>query len=62
MFLDKWIKEIALENDDQAIEIAIISKDDWKKVLNNSYESRAIILRLAETGGADAVKLFLDNL
>lgn len=59
---DKTDEQIALENDDQAIEIAIISKDDWKKVLNNSYESRAIILRLAETGGADAVKLFLDNL
>lgn len=59
---DRTDEEIALDNDDKAIEIATISKEDWKKVLKNNYEARAIILRLAETGGADAVKLFIDSL
>lgn len=59
---DRTDEEIALDNDDKAIEIAAISKEDWKKVINAPYEARAIILRLAETGGADAVKLFIDSL
>lgn len=53
--------EIAAQQDNPAELISKIPVDLWKKVLRSPYDARPVILRLAETGGNDAVELFLSG-
>lgn len=55
-------EEIAAAQEDKAIEICSISIDKWKKLISLPYEARSLVLRLAETGGAEAVELYLSGL
>lgn len=53
---------LAEREDEKAYQICRISAADWRLVLRQPYESRALILKLAESGGADAVSYFLDSI
>lgn len=55
-------EEIAASQEEKAIEVCSISIERWKRLLAQSYEGRALVLRLAETGGAEAVAFYLENL
>ena len=55
-------EEIAKLNEDDVYEICRISKEDWKKVLAQPYEARALVLQLAEMGGIGAVGRFIESL
>lgn len=59
---DMTDEEIARMEEHPAQVVCQISADDWKKVLSQVVESRALILRLAETGGADAIETFIAGL
>jgi hypothetical protein len=52
-------EEIAEREDDKSRIIANIDRETWSKVLRLPYDGRAAILRLAETGGREAVERFL---
>lgn len=41
------------------MEVTTISKSRWKRILSLRYEARGMLLKLAETGGRDAVERFL---
>lgn len=53
---------LAAREEEKAYQICRISAADWRLVLRQPYESRALILKLAESGGADAVSYFLDSI
>lgn len=55
-------EEIAAREDDEAQLIATIEPEMWRKVLKLPYDARPSILRLAETGGKEAVEQFLVDL
>lgn len=59
---EKTDEELAQEQEQDAIEITTIEPERWKQVINQPRDVRALILRLAETGGAEAVELFLSKL
>lgn len=42
--------------------VCAITAEQWKTVLEQRVDVRATILRLAETGGSEAVDLFLSGL
>ena len=55
-------EEIA-ETDDGEVElVCTVSAEQWRKVLAQPYEARALVLQLAESGGRDAVELYLAGL
>lgn len=53
---------LAERQDDDAFEVCTITAEQWKTVLEQRFDVRATILRLAETGGSEAVDLFLSGL
>ena len=55
-------EELARLEENEARVVCMVSKDEWRRVLAQPYESRALLLSLAESGGHDAVKSFLDGL
>lgn len=55
-------EEIARMEEHPAQVVCKIEAEDWKKVLGQVVESRALILKLAESGGADAVETFIAGL
>lgn len=55
-------EEIAAQQDDSAIEITSITADQWRAVLAQKFDARVTVLKLAETGGCDAVSVFLNSL
>lgn len=55
-------EELAERQDDDAFEVCAITAEQWKTVLEQRVDVRATILRLAETGGSDAVYRFLSGL
>lgn len=60
--LDLTDEELARLEEQDARELVRIGKDQWKRVLAAPFDSRALILKLAESGGADAVLAFLGGL
>lgn len=58
---DKTDEELATEQEQDAKELCRISKDEWRRVLAQPFDVRATILKLAESGGADSVRLFIDG-
>lgn len=55
-------EQLAEQEDDRAHLVATIDKEVWKKVLKLPYDVRPEILRLAETGGKEAVERMLSEL
>lgn len=55
-------EELAEAEEQDAKELCTIDKDEWRRVLSQPYDVRATILKLAETGGADAVRSFVGTL
>lgn len=55
-------EEIAAQQDEIARILCRITADQWRAVLSQPFDSRGILLSLAETGGSDAVYLFLSGL
>lgn len=54
--------EIAAQEEDSAVELGRITADQWRRVLKQSFEARALILKLAESGCWEAVTLYLSSL
>jgi hypothetical protein len=52
-------EEIAAREDDKAQLIMTIEPELWRKAIKADPNNRAAILRLAETGGREAVERFL---
>jgi len=62
---EKTDEEIAHDQDDEAVLLASIEAEEWEAVIKMSrpsFDNRSIILTLAENGGAEAVKVFIDDL
>jgi len=62
---DKSDDEIAHEQEDTAILLAEIETDEWKAIVCTStpkQDNRALVLTLAENGGVDAMRRFIDDL
>lgn len=59
---DMTDEEIAALQEDKASEIIRITHDEWRAILRLKYEARAMVLTLAENGGFDAVRTYLDSL
>lgn len=62
---DRTDEELAAMQDDKAVLLGSLSLEDWKIVLRQRgrfNDSRAIILTLAETGGMEAVNIYLADL
>lgn len=58
-------EELAHQQDDEAILLAKIDADEWTAIIKTSrpsHDNRSIILTLAENGGVDAMRLFIDDL
>jgi hypothetical protein len=55
-------EELAAQQEQDARELCRITKAEWKLVLSIEYDQRALILRMAEYGGSDAVRGFLYGL
>lgn len=55
-------EQLAELQDDGAKEVCSITADQWRLVIEQKSDVRATILRLAETGGSEAVFLFIDSL
>jgi hypothetical protein len=58
-------EEVAHQQDDEAVLLASIEADEWEAVIKMSrpsFDNRSMILALAENGGAEAVKVFIDDL
>lgn len=55
-------EELARIEEHPAQLLTTISKEDWRRVLAQPFESRALVLRLAESGGVDAVMAYLAGL
>lgn len=56
---EKSDEELAIEQNEPAVEVCAIDKLTWRAVLAQSYDVRGLILSLAESGGAAAVELYL---
>lgn len=54
--------EIAAQEEDSAVELGRIKADQWRRVLKQPFEARALILKLAESGGWESVELYLSSL
>ncbi len=55
-------EEIANMPESDARLICSIPMQQWRMILRQRYEARPVLLRLAETGGAEAVNYFLNQL
>ena len=58
-------EELAHQQDDEAILLATIEAEEWEAIIktsSRSHDNRSIVLTLAENGGADAMKRFIDDL
>lgn len=55
-------EQLAEQENDRAQLVATIHKEVWKKLLKQPFDSRPVILRLAETGGKEAIENFLSSL
>lgn len=53
---------LAAREDEKSYQLCRISKEDWYLVLRQPYESRALILKLAESGGVPAIEEFLKSI
>lgn len=53
--------QLAEQEDDRAQLVTTIDREVWKKVLKLPYDARPVILRLAETGGKEAVERMLSG-
>lgn len=61
--IDEVSDEEAAELDDGEAElVARLSAHDWRAVLRQPYESRGLLLQLAENGGVGAVREYVDGL
>lgn len=58
--MDKTDEEIAVEEDDQAIQVAVLNKQQWRKVANN--ELQWLVLDVAEEATGEAVLAVVDNM
>ncbi|MEZ9753217.1 protein rep [Vibrio splendidus] len=58
--LDKSDEEIAVEEEDQAIQVAVLNKQQWRKVANN--ELQWLVLDVAEEATGEAVLAVVDNM
>jgi hypothetical protein len=59
---DKTDEQTAQDQEQDAKVLCSISKDEWRLVLAQPWDVRATILKLAESGGAEAVRLFVGGL
>ncbi len=59
---EKTDEQISQEQEQDAQVIERITSEEWKIILHRSIDQRAALLDIAETGGAVAVRLFLDAL
>lgn len=55
-------EEIAAAQDNAAERVTQITREQWQLVLRQPYEARTILLKLAETGGHEAVARFVFTL
>jgi hypothetical protein len=55
-------EQLAVQENDRAQLVSLIDKEVWKKGLKLPYDFRPVILRLAETGGKEAIERFLSSL
>lgn len=55
-------EELAAQQEEDAKLICRITKDKWRLILRQPYDARPVILKLAESGGYDALMTYLDGL
>lgn len=55
-------EELAALEEERAHEMCQLTKDEWRNVLSQTFEARSLLLKLAETGGVDALKTYLSTL
>lgn len=55
-------EELAAMQEEEARLLVRVSAEQWRSVLAQPFDSRSLLLDLAERGGADAVTLYLDGL
>jgi hypothetical protein len=55
-------EELAVQEAEDAKVMVEITAFEWRVILKQPYDVRALVLTLAETGGIEAVKLYLQNL
>ncbi|MBD8617285.1 protein rep [Pseudomonas putida] len=54
-------EEIAADQSEPSSKVTQITRDQWKQVLKQAYDARTVILKLAETGGHEAVHSYLKS-
>ena len=60
--VDQTDDEIEKEETASAIRVSQVTLDQWRLVLRQPYQARAVLLRLAETGGHEAVARYVFEL
>lgn len=55
-------EELARQEEQDAREVCRVSKEDWRKVLAQPFDSRALLLKLAETGGSESVLEYVSSI
>jgi len=55
-------EELAVREDEPAQLVCMVSPEDWRRVLEQPYEARSMVLTVAESGGRPAVEAFLAGL
>lgn len=60
--VDRTDEELAEMEQEDARMLCMVTRDEWKRVLAQPYDMRAVLLQIAETSGADGVKAQLDGL
>jgi hypothetical protein len=55
-------EELAEREDSPAQLVCMVSPEDWRRVLDQPYEARSMVLSVAESGGRPAVEAFLAGL
>lgn len=59
---EKTDEELAKEESEDAVIIIKIDAFEWRTILKQPRDVRSLLLDLAETGGFDAVRLYLDKI
>jgi len=59
---DQTDEEINQEEIATALRVSQVTRDQWRIILRQPYQARAVLLRLAETGGHEAVARFVFEL
>ena len=59
---EKSNEEINQEEVASAVRVSQVTSDQWRLILRQPYQARAVLLRLAETGGHEAVARFVFEL